>query len=133
MTDFRVTRRMAAVLMAAGLVAGCGTSNPGAINYKSDSRSKQASLAVPPNLIDEASDPRSQQFAHDIRAIAQDAQYVIANSASANSGGVGGADNCAHGRASDRHRTNPHFVQGLQRQNMRDSARSAASKRNSHL
>jgi outer membrane protein assembly factor BamC len=50
---------MAAVLMAAGLVAGCGTSNPGAINYKSDSRSKQASLAVPPNLIDEASDPRS--------------------------------------------------------------------------
>jgi outer membrane protein assembly factor BamC len=45
--------------MAAGLVAGCGTSSPTAIDYKSDSRSKQASLAVPPNLIDEAADQRS--------------------------------------------------------------------------
>ncbi|SAL20417.1 outer membrane protein assembly factor BamC [Caballeronia humi] len=59
MTDFRVTKRLAALLMAAGFVAGCGTSSPTAINYKSDSRSKQASLAVPPNLIDEVSDQRS--------------------------------------------------------------------------
>ena len=59
MTDFRVTKRLAALLMAAGFVAGCGTSSPTAINYKSDSRSKQASLAVPPNLLDEASDQRS--------------------------------------------------------------------------
>lgn len=59
MTDFRVTKRLAALLMAAGFVAGCGTSSPTAINYKSDQRSKQASLAVPPNLLDEASDQRS--------------------------------------------------------------------------
>jgi len=59
MTDFRVTKRLAALSMAAGLVAGCGTSSPTAIDYKSDSRSKQASLAVPPNLIDEAADQRS--------------------------------------------------------------------------
>lgn len=62
MTDFRVTKpamTLVALLMAGGLVAGCGTSNPNAINYKSDSRSKQASLAVPPNLIDETTDQRS--------------------------------------------------------------------------
>ncbi|WP_404984160.1 outer membrane protein assembly factor BamC [Caballeronia sp. LZ034LL] len=71
MTDFRVTRRvtqqlttraatrMAALLAVAGIVAGCGSTNPNAFNYKSDQRSKQVSLAVPPNLIDEASDSRS--------------------------------------------------------------------------
>ena len=59
MTDFRVTKRLAALSMAAGLVAGCGTSSPTAIDYKSDSRSKQASLAVPPNLLDAAADQRS--------------------------------------------------------------------------
>ena len=55
MTDFRVNKpalKVAALLMVGGLVAGCGTSSPNAINYKSDSRSKQASLAVPPNLLD---------------------------------------------------------------------------------
>jgi outer membrane protein assembly factor BamC len=45
--------------MAGGLVAGCGTSSPTQIDYKSDSKSKQASLAVPPNMIDETSDQRS--------------------------------------------------------------------------
>jgi outer membrane protein assembly factor BamC len=62
MTDFRVNKpalKVAALLMVGGLVAGCGTSSPNAINYKSDSRSKQASLAVPPNLIDESTDQRS--------------------------------------------------------------------------
>jgi outer membrane protein assembly factor BamC len=62
MTDFRVNKpalKVAALLMVGGLVAGCGTSSPNAINYKSDSRSKQASLAVPPNLIEESGDQRS--------------------------------------------------------------------------
>lgn len=62
MTDFRLTRpalKVAALLMAGGLVAGCGTSNPNAVNYKSDSRAKQSTLAVPPNLLDETTDQRS--------------------------------------------------------------------------
>ncbi|WP_250508909.1 MULTISPECIES: outer membrane protein assembly factor BamC [unclassified Caballeronia] len=59
MTDFRVTRRVAAVVAVAGIVAGCGTSSPNAINYKSDQRSKQETLANPPNLLDEAVDQRS--------------------------------------------------------------------------
>ena len=62
MTDFRVNKpalKVAALLLVGGLVTGCGTSSPNAINYKSDSRSKQASLAVPPNLLDETGDQRS--------------------------------------------------------------------------
>ncbi|MGH8779350.1 outer membrane protein assembly factor BamC [Paraburkholderia sp.] len=59
MTDLRLTKRFAALLMAGGLVAGCGTSSPTKIDYKSDSRSKQVSLAVPPNMIDETPDQRS--------------------------------------------------------------------------
>ncbi|CAH2810534.1 MAG: Probable transmembrane protein precursor [Candidatus Burkholderia crenata] len=62
MTDFRVNKpalKVAALLMVGGFVAGCGTSSPDAINYKSDSRSKQASLTVPPNLLDETGDQRS--------------------------------------------------------------------------
>ena len=62
MTDFRLNKpalKVAALLMVGGLVAGCGTSSPDAINYKSDSRSKQASLAVPPNLLEETADQRS--------------------------------------------------------------------------
>jgi outer membrane protein assembly factor BamC len=43
----------------AGIVAGSGTSSPNAINYKSDQRSKQETLANPPNLLDEAVDQRS--------------------------------------------------------------------------
>ncbi|KND55763.1 putative transmembrane protein [Candidatus Paraburkholderia kirkii] len=50
---------MAALFAVAGIVAGCGTSNPNAFNYKSDQRSKQVFLAVPPNLLDEAADQRS--------------------------------------------------------------------------
>ncbi|CAL8474300.1 outer membrane protein assembly factor BamC [Caballeronia sp. S22] len=59
MTDFRVTKRITALFAVAGIVAGCGSSNPNAFNYKSDQRSKQVSLAVPPNLLDEAADQRS--------------------------------------------------------------------------
>lgn len=59
MTHLRLTKRYAALLMAGGLVAGCGTSSPTQIDYKSDSKSKQVSLAVPPNMIDETSDQRS--------------------------------------------------------------------------
>ncbi|HEX3381355.1 MAG TPA: outer membrane protein assembly factor BamC [Paraburkholderia sp.] len=59
MTDLRLTKRFAVMLVAGGLVAGCGTSSPTKIDYRSDSRSKQASLAVPPNMIDETSDQRS--------------------------------------------------------------------------
>jgi outer membrane protein assembly factor BamC len=47
------------MLMAGGLVAGCGTSSPTKVDYKSDSKSKQVSLAVPPNMIDETADQRS--------------------------------------------------------------------------
>ncbi|WP_133648163.1 outer membrane protein assembly factor BamC [Paraburkholderia flava] len=59
MIDLRLTKRFAALLMAGGLVAGCGTSSPTKIDYKSDSRSKQVSLAIPPNMIDETPDQRS--------------------------------------------------------------------------
>ena len=59
MTDLRLTKRFAALLMAGGLVAGCGTSSPNKIDYRSDSKSKQVSLAIPPNLIDETPDQRS--------------------------------------------------------------------------
>ncbi|MBB5498539.1 outer membrane protein assembly factor BamC [Paraburkholderia sp. MM5384-R2] len=59
MTDFRLTKRFAVMLMAGGLVAGCGTSSPTKIDYRSDSRSKQVSLAIPPNMIDETADQRS--------------------------------------------------------------------------
>ncbi|HYS64823.1 MAG TPA: outer membrane protein assembly factor BamC [Paraburkholderia sp.] len=59
MTDLRLTKRFAVMLMAGGLVAGCGTSSPTKIDYKSDSKSKQVSLAVPPNMIDETPDQRS--------------------------------------------------------------------------
>jgi outer membrane protein assembly factor BamC len=59
MTDLRLTKRFAALLMAGGLVAGCGTSSPTKIDYKSDQKSKEVSLAIPPNLIDETADQRS--------------------------------------------------------------------------
>ena len=59
MTDLRLTKRFAALLMAGGLVAGCGTSSPTKIDYKSDSKSKEVSLAVPPNMLEETADQRS--------------------------------------------------------------------------
>ncbi|WP_233802277.1 outer membrane protein assembly factor BamC [Paraburkholderia sp. HP33-1] len=59
MTDLRLTKRFAVMLVAGGLVAGCGTSSPTKLDYRSDSRSKQVSLAVPPNMIDETADQRS--------------------------------------------------------------------------
>jgi outer membrane protein assembly factor BamC len=59
MTDLRFTSRFAALVLAGGLVAGCSSPSPTQIDYKSDSKSKQASLAVPPNLLDETADQRS--------------------------------------------------------------------------
>ncbi|ABX15458.1 outer membrane protein assembly factor BamC [Burkholderia multivorans] len=59
MTDRRLTMRFAAVLATGALVAGCGTSSPTKVDYKSDSKSKEASLAVPPNMLDETADQRS--------------------------------------------------------------------------
>jgi len=51
--------RFAAVLATGALVAGCGTSSPTKVDYKSDSKSKEVSLAVPPNMLEESADQRS--------------------------------------------------------------------------
>ncbi len=59
MTDRRLTSRFAALLVAGGLVAGCSAPSPTQIDYKSDSKSKEVSLAVPPNMIEETADQRS--------------------------------------------------------------------------
>ena len=59
MTDFRFTSRFAALVLAGGLIAGCSSPSPTQVDYKSDSKSKQVSLAVPPNLLEETSDQRS--------------------------------------------------------------------------
>ncbi len=59
MTDLRFTSRFAALVLAGGLVAGCSSPSPTQVDYKSDSKSKQVSLAVPPNLLEETSDQRS--------------------------------------------------------------------------
>lgn len=61
MSDFhqRLAARAFALLMAGGLVAGCSSPTPGKIDYRSDAKAKQASLAVPPNMLDETSDQRS--------------------------------------------------------------------------
>jgi outer membrane protein assembly factor BamC len=59
MTDRRLTSRFAALLVAGGLVAGCSSPSPTQIDYKSDSKSKETSLAVPPNMIEETADQRS--------------------------------------------------------------------------
>lgn len=61
MSDFhqRLAARALVLLMAGGLVAGCSSPTPGKIDYRSDAKAKQSSLAVPPNMLDEASDQRS--------------------------------------------------------------------------
>jgi outer membrane protein assembly factor BamC len=59
MTDLRFTSRFAALVLAGGLIAGCSSPSPTQVDYKSDSKSKQVSLAVPPNLLEETSDQRS--------------------------------------------------------------------------
>lgn len=59
MTDLRLTKRFAAVLATGALVAGCSSPSPTKVDYKSDSKSKEVSLAVPPNMIDETADQRS--------------------------------------------------------------------------
>ncbi|TKC81696.1 outer membrane protein assembly factor BamC [Trinickia terrae] len=59
MTDLRFTSRFAALLLAGGFLAGCSSPSPTKVDYKSDSKSKQVSLAVPPNMLEETSDQRS--------------------------------------------------------------------------
>lgn len=61
MSDFhqRLAARAFALLMAGGLVAGCSSPTPGKIDYRSDAKAKQSSLAVPPNMLDETADQRS--------------------------------------------------------------------------
>ncbi|HTR08852.1 MAG TPA: outer membrane protein assembly factor BamC [Paraburkholderia sp.] len=61
MSDFhqRLATRAVALLMAGGLVAGCSSPTPGKIDYRSDAKAKESSLAVPPNMLDETADQRS--------------------------------------------------------------------------
>ncbi|AYZ68059.1 outer membrane protein assembly factor BamC [Burkholderia multivorans] len=59
MTDLRLTKRFAAVLATGVLVAGCSSPSPTKVDYKSDSKSKEVSLAVPPNMLEETADQRS--------------------------------------------------------------------------
>ncbi|AJX16946.1 MULTISPECIES: outer membrane protein assembly factor BamC [Burkholderia] len=59
MTDLRLTKRFAAVLATGALVAGCSSPSPTKVDYKSDSKSKEVSLAVPPNMLEETADQRS--------------------------------------------------------------------------
>ncbi|RQH07753.1 outer membrane protein assembly factor BamC [Paraburkholderia dinghuensis] len=61
MSEFhqRLATRGVALLMAGGLVAGCSSPSPTKIDYRSDAKAKQSSLAVPPNMLDETSDQRS--------------------------------------------------------------------------
>lgn len=61
MSDFhqRLAIRAVALLMAGGLVAGCSAPSPTKIDYRSDSKAKESSLAVPPNMLDETPDQRS--------------------------------------------------------------------------
>jgi outer membrane protein assembly factor BamC len=57
--DYRFTLRIVALVAATGLVAGCATSDPQAIDYRSSTKSKAPVLATPPNMADEAPDQRS--------------------------------------------------------------------------
>ncbi|WP_233863000.1 outer membrane protein assembly factor BamC [Paraburkholderia adhaesiva] len=61
MSEFhqRLATRGVALLMVGGLVAGCSSPSPTKIDYRSDAKAKQSSLAVPPNMLDETSDQRS--------------------------------------------------------------------------
>ncbi|MBN3724361.1 outer membrane protein assembly factor BamC [Burkholderia sp. Ac-20379] len=59
MSDLRLTKRFAVVLATGAFVAGCSSPSPTKIDYKSDSRTKEVSLAVPPNMMDETADQRS--------------------------------------------------------------------------
>lgn len=53
------TARMAVLLMTGTLLVACGTTSQGKLDYQSDARAKQSTLAEPPNLLDETSDQRS--------------------------------------------------------------------------
>ncbi|HTI18468.1 MAG TPA: outer membrane protein assembly factor BamC [Trinickia sp.] len=59
MTDLRFTSRFAVFVVAGGFLAGCSSPSPTQVDYKSDSKTKQVSLDLPPNLLDETSDQRS--------------------------------------------------------------------------
>jgi outer membrane protein assembly factor BamC len=61
MNDFHqhVAARAIALLMTGTLVAACSSTPQGAIDYRSDAKAKQSTLAEPPNLLDETADQRS--------------------------------------------------------------------------
>ncbi|MCI0152361.1 outer membrane protein assembly factor BamC [Paraburkholderia sediminicola] len=59
MTGFRLASRFVALLLAGGLFTACGSSSSSRYEYRSDSKAKNVSLAVPPNMIGEAADQRS--------------------------------------------------------------------------
>jgi outer membrane protein assembly factor BamC len=59
MTELRFAKQFIAVAATGILVAGCGTTSPTKIDYKSDSRVKETSLATPPDVINDAADQRS--------------------------------------------------------------------------
>ncbi|MBI0328864.1 outer membrane protein assembly factor BamC [Burkholderia plantarii] len=59
MSDLRLTKRFAVVLAVGTFVAGCSSPSPTKIDYKSDSKTKEVSLAVPPDMMDETADQRS--------------------------------------------------------------------------
>jgi outer membrane protein assembly factor BamC len=59
MIDLRFTSRFAALVLAGGLVAGCGSTSQTQVDYKSDSKVKQVSLAEPPNLVEDTLDQRA--------------------------------------------------------------------------
>lgn len=51
MTELRFAKRFAVLVATGALVTGCSTSSPTKVDYKSDSRVKTTSLAVPPDLM----------------------------------------------------------------------------------
>ncbi|KAG0194640.1 hypothetical protein DFQ28_007786 [Apophysomyces sp. BC1034] len=55
----RLISRFAVVAVIAGGVAACGSPDPQAIDYKSSTRAKAASLAVPPDMTHKVGDQRS--------------------------------------------------------------------------
>jgi len=61
MNDFhqRVAARTISLLITGTLVAACSSTQQGQIDYRSDARAKQSTLAEPPNLLDETADQRS--------------------------------------------------------------------------
>ncbi|MEX3592892.1 MAG: outer membrane protein assembly factor BamC [Burkholderia sp.] len=59
MSDLRLTKRFSVVLVTGVFVAGCNSTSTTKIDYKRDSRVKEVSIAVPPNMMDETIDQSS--------------------------------------------------------------------------